>query len=118
MNKEEYSPNPHSVGTGKVFVGKSILEITEKTYKDRNINFRKYAKGLMLGMMAHNEYKTLNLERKTYQITLTLNIVPGKVVVPQIVPKKRKIELIGKANKKIEEAKKLIGKEKLIKVVR
>ena len=68
--------NPHGVGKGKVFTGKSRLEVTKKTYSDRNTNFRKYVKGLMLGMMAHNDYKTLNLEAKTYIITLRLSIVP------------------------------------------
>ena len=70
--------NVHSVGTGKVFEGNSKLKVTKETYKDRNINFRKFAKGLMLGMMAHNDYKTLNLEAKTYIITLRLSIVPEK----------------------------------------
>ena len=111
MKTEEFKEsNPHSVGSGKVFEGKSILEITKETYKDRNINFRKFAKGLMLGMLQHNEYKTLNLERKTYQITLRLSIVPGKVVVPSklVIPEKKKIQLIKKANEKIDAAKKLI----------
>jgi len=94
----------NSVGEGKVFEGKSILEITKETYHDRNINFRKFAKGLMLGMLAHKEYKTLNLECKTYQIKLRLEIVPGKIVTPEELAKKKK-EL---ADRKIELAKKKI----------
>ena len=107
----------NSVGTGKVFEGKSKLEITKETYKDRNINFRKYAKGLMLGMMAHNSYKTLNLERKTYIINLRLSIVPekeGLIYIPA-EEQRKKIEL---AKKKIDEAKKILDKKKLIKVVK
>ena len=102
--------NPHSVGKGKVFEGKSILEVTKETYKDRNTNFRRFAKGLMLGMLQHSEYKTLNLQAKTYQITLRLSIVPGTVVVPSklIIPKKKQIELIKKAKEKIDVAKKLV----------
>ena len=102
--------NPHSIGKGKVFEGKSILEVTKETYKDRNTNFRRFAKGLMLGILAHPEYETLNLEAKTYQITLRLSIVPGTVVVPSklIIPKEKKIELIKKAKEKIDVAKKLI----------
>jgi len=49
--------NVHSVGTGKVFEGNSKLEVTKETYKDRNINFRKYVKGLILGIL-----KTLKVE--------------------------------------------------------
>ena len=95
----------NGVGTGKVFEGKSILEITEKTYKDRNINFRKYVKGLMLGMLGHSHYKTLNLERKKYNINLRLSIVPEKEGLVYVPAKEtRKAE----AMKKIAEAKKLI----------
>jgi len=82
--------NVHSVGTGKVFEGNSKLEVTKETYKDRNTNFRKYVKGLMLGMLEHNDYKTLNLQAKTYNIVLTLSIVPEQLVV---VPEK-KIEVV------------------------
>ena len=78
--------NPHGVGKGKVFTGKSKLEVTKETYKDRNTNFRKYVKELMFGMLSHNDYKTLNLQGKTYNITLTLSIVPEVLV---IVPKKK-----------------------------
>ena len=73
--------NPHGVGKGKVFTGKSKLEVTKETYKDRNTNFRKYVKELMFGMLSHNDYKTLNLQGKTYNITLTLAIVPEVLVV-------------------------------------
>jgi len=78
MNKVEdfKETSPHSVGTGKVFEGNSRLDVTEETYQDRNVNFRKYVKGLMLGMMAHSDYKTLNLQAKTYDIKLRLSIVP------------------------------------------
>ena len=76
--------NPHGVGKGKVFTGKSRLEVTKETYKDRNTNFRKYVKELMFGMLSHNDYKTLNLQGKTYNITLTLAIVPErKIVIPE-----------------------------------
>jgi len=78
--------NPHGVGKGKVFTGKSKLEVTKETYKDRNTNFRKYVKELMFGMLSHNDYKTLNLQGKTYEITLTLSIVPEVLVV---VPEKK-----------------------------
>ena len=79
--------NPHGVGKGKVFTGKSKLEVTKETYKDRNTNFRKYVKELMFGMLSHNDYKTLNLQGKTYNITLTLSIVPEVLVVA--VPEKK-----------------------------
>ena len=96
-----------SVGTGKVFEGKSMLKVTKETYKDRNIDFRKYAKGLMLGMMAHSAYKTLNLEAKTYIINLRLSIVPEKEELIYI-PAKETRSKIDKAMEKINEAKKLI----------
>jgi len=82
--------NVHGVGKGKVFAGKNRLEVTKETYSDRNTNFRKFVKGLMLGMLEHNDYKTLNLQAKTYEITLTLSIVPEQLVV---VPEK-KIEVV------------------------
>ena len=88
MNSE--SDNPHGVGKGKVFVGKSRLEVTKETYSDRNTNFRKYVKGLMFGMMEHNDYKTLNLQGKTYNITLTLSIAPE---TPE-VPKEKMIQVV------------------------
>ena len=78
--------NPHGVGTGKVFTGKSRLEVTKETHKDRNTNFRKNVKELVYGMLSHSEYKTLNLQGKTYNITLTLAIVPEVLVV---VPEKK-----------------------------
>ena len=84
-NKQFYGAfeenNPHGVGKGKVFVGKSRLEVTKETYGDRNTNFRKYVKGLMLGMMEHSDYKTLNLQQKTYNITLQLSIVPEQKII-------------------------------------
>ena len=125
MNNEEFKEsNPHSIGKGKVFLGKSILKVTKETYKVRNVNFHKFTKGLMLGMLSHNEYKTLNLECKTYQIELRLSIVPGEIVIPKkIITPEKKIIL---AKKKIEEAKKMVkgiigtnlDKKKLIKVVK
>ena len=96
----------NGVGTGKVFQGKSTLEITKETYKDRNINFRKYAKGLMFGMLSHSAYKTLNLESKTYIINLRLSIVPEKEELIYIPAEKTR--KIIEAKKKIDEAKKLI----------
>ena len=78
--------NVHGVGTGKVFTGKSKLEVTKETYKDRNTNFRNTVKELMYGMLSHNDYKTLNLQGKTYNITLNLSIVPEPLVV---VPEKK-----------------------------
>ena len=110
----------NGVGTGKVFQGNSKLEVTKETYKDRNINFRKYVKGLMLGMLSHNAYKTLNLERKTYIIKLHLSIVPEQEYIPA-EEQRKKIEL---AKKQMDEAKKRITKgvigangKKLIKVI-
>ena len=90
MNNEE-GMNPHGVGKGKVFLGKSKLEVTEETYQDRNVTFRKYVKGLMLGMLSHSDYKTLNLEAKTYDIKLRLSIVPEQKVV---VPDKKLIKVV------------------------
>ena len=82
--------NPHGVGKGKVFTGKSRLEVTRETHKDRNTNFRKIVKELMFGMLSHPDYKTLNLQGKTYNITLTLSIVPERnIVVPE-----KKIEVV------------------------
>jgi len=77
----------NGVGTGKVFEGNSKLDVTEETYQDRNVTFRKYVKGLMLGMLSHNDYKTLNLEAKTYDIKLRLSIVPE-------VPEKKLIKVV------------------------
>ena len=81
----------NSVGTGKVFEGNSKLEVTKETYKDRNINFRKFVKGLMLGMLSHSDYKTLNLQAKTYNIKLRLSIVPEQKIV---VPDKKLIKVV------------------------
>ena len=87
MNKvEEYNENPHGVGTGKVFLGKGILDVTKATYQDRNVNFRKSVKELMFGLLSHPDYKTLNLQAKTYNIELRLSIVPQQLVV---VPEKK-----------------------------
>ena len=41
----------HGVGKGKTFVGHEKLVVTKETYKDRNINFHKYVKGLMLKIL-------------------------------------------------------------------
>ena len=82
MNSE--SDNPHGVGKGKAFVGRSRLKVTKETYGDRNTNFRKIVKELMYGMLSHSDYKTLNLQGKTYNITLHLSIVPE-------VPKEEKM---------------------------
>ena len=111
ITKERRVIKINGVGTGKVFQGNSKLEVTKETYKDRNVNFRKYAKGLMLGMLSHSAYKTLNLEAKTYIINLRLSIVPEKeklIYIP--AEEQRKIEL---AKKQMDEAKK-----KLIKVIK
>jgi len=89
MNSED-NGNVHGVGKGKVFLGRSKLDVTEETYSNRNTNFRKFVKGLMLGMLEHPDYKTLNLQAKTYNIELRLSIVPEQLVV---VPEK-KIEVI------------------------
>ena len=69
--------NVHGVGTGRVFQGKSTLEVTKETYSDRNTNFRASVKELIYGMLSHNDYKTLNLQGKTYNINLRLSIVPA-----------------------------------------
>ena len=82
MNSEE--ANPHGVGKGRIFLGRGKLEVTEETYGNRNTNFRKTVKGLMFGMLEHSEYKTLNLQGKTYFIELRLSVVPErKIVVPE-----------------------------------
>ena len=90
MNRED-NGNVHSVGKGKTFIGKEKLVVTKETYKDRNVNFHKYVKGLMLGMLEHNDYKTLNLQSKTYIITLSLSIVPEELLV---VPEKKLIKVV------------------------
>ena len=103
----------NSVETGKQLEAKTILKVTKETYKDRNINFREYSKSLMSSILKNKEFKTLNLEAKTYGISLRLTIVPvvikgNEIIVANkkiIVPAERKIEL---AKKKIDEAKKLI----------
>jgi len=100
----------NSVGVGKRFEGQAELDVTEKTYKDRNVNFRKYVKGLMLGILAHNDYKTLNLERKKYKIAVGVAIFPEENAYISVAEQKRKIE---EAKKKIDKA-----KNKLIKVVK
>jgi len=82
----------NGVGTGKVFEGNSKLDVTEETYQDRNVTFRKYVKGLMLGMLSHNDYKTLNLEAKTYDIKLRLSIVPE-------VPEKKIVTILDNERK-------------------
>ena len=82
MNNEE--TNSHGVGKGKVFLGRGKLEVTRHTYGDRNTNFRKTVKGLMYGMLEHPDYKTLNLQGKTYLIELRLSVVPErKIIVPE-----------------------------------
>ena len=82
--ESEDNGNVHGVGKGKTFVGNEKLVVTKETYKDRNTNFHKYAKGLMLMMLSHNDYKTLNLGSGTYIITLSLSVVPEqKIIVPE-----------------------------------
>ena len=76
----------NGVGKGKVFEGKSQLVVTEKNYADRNTNFRKYVKGLMLGMLSHRDYKTLNLSAKTYSIELKLGVYPKLPEQKAIIP--------------------------------
>lgn len=104
----------NGVGTGKIFQGKSELEITKETYKDRNTNFRKFAKGLMLGMLSHSSYKTLNLERKTYIISLGLSIVPKQKEEEKriYIPAEEQRKKIDAAKKKMD-----IAAKRLIKVV-
>ena len=82
----------NGVGTGKVFEGNSKLDVTEETYQDRNVTFRKYVKGLMLGMLSHYDYKTLNLQAKTYDIKLRLSIVPE-------VPEKKIVTILDNERK-------------------
>jgi len=86
----------NSVETGKELSAKTILRVTKETYKDRNINFRKYAKALMTTMLHHKEFKTLNLEAKTYGIALTLIIAPVELKEKKsiIVPEKKKIKVV------------------------
>ena len=93
MNNEP-EVNPHGVGTGKVFLGKGKLEVTRETHKDRNTNFRKIVKGLFLGMIEHSNYKTLNLQGKTYLIELRLAIVPEKVPEKIVVPDRKLIKVV------------------------
>ena len=75
----------NSVNTGKQLETKTVLKITKETYKDRNINFRKYSKVLMTTMLKHKEFKTLNLEAKTYGISLKLVIVPVEIKEKEVI---------------------------------
>ena len=88
----------NGVGTGRQLEAKTILKVTKETYKDRNINFRKYVKALMSSMLSHKEFKTLNLETKIYGIALKLVIVPVKIEGKDIivVPEKKKIIQVAK----------------------
>lgn len=88
----------NSVDTGKELEAKTVLKVTKETYKDRNINFRKYSKALMSNILSHKEFKTLNLQAKTYGIALKLTIVPVEIKGDEIivVPKKKKLIQVGK----------------------
>ena len=79
----------NQVETGKELEAKTVLKVTKETYKDRNINFRKYSKALMTNILHHKEFKTLNLEAKTYGIALKLIIVPIELKKKIIVPEKK-----------------------------
>jgi len=83
----------NNVETGKVLEVKTVLKVTKETYKDRNINFRKFAKTLMTEMLHNHEFKTLNLQAKTYGIALKLIIIPVEIKGDEIiiVPKKKKL---------------------------
>ena len=86
----------NSVETGKELEVKTVLKVTKETYKDRNINFRKFAKFLMSEILHHREFKTLNLEAKTYGIAVKLIIVPVEIKEKEIivVPKKKLIKVV------------------------
>ena len=97
IEKEVFKIN--TVGTGKELSAKTMLKVTKETYKDRNINFRKYVKATMTTMLHHKEFKTLNLEAKTYGIALTLIIAPielkKKIIVPgNSVNSEKKIQVV------------------------
>jgi len=84
----------NSVGTGKELETKTVLKVTKETYKDRNINFRKYVKSLMSAMLNNHEFKTLNLEAKMYGIALRLIVVPVEIKNKIIVPEKKLIQVV------------------------
>jgi len=84
----------NTVGTGKELETKTVLKVTKETYKDRNINFRKYVKFLMQTMSHHNEFQTLNLGLGIYGISLKLVIVPVEVKNKLVVPKKSLIKVV------------------------
>jgi len=79
----------NTVGVGKELKAKTVLKVTKETYKDRNINFRKYTKALMSNILSHSEFKTLNLEAKTYGMVLTVTIFPVELKKKIIVPEKK-----------------------------
>lgn len=88
----------NGVGKGRQLEARTILKITEENYKDRNINFRKYTKFLMTEMLNNKDFKTLNMEAKTYGIAIKLTIIPvilkekGKETI--IVPEKKLIKVV------------------------
>jgi len=84
----------NAIGTGKELETKTILKVTKETYKDRNINFRKYVKFLMQTMLKNEEFKTLNLSSGMYGIDLKLVIVPVEAKDKLIVPKKQLIKVV------------------------
>lgn len=89
----------NSVGTGQELSAKTMLKVTKETYKDRNINFRKYAKALMTSMLKHKKFKTLNLSSGNYGIALTLIIAPielkKKIIVSgSSVNSEKKIQVV------------------------
>lgn len=84
----------NSVDTGKQLEAKTVLKVTRETYKDRNINFRKYTRTLMSNILSHKEFKTLNLQAKTYGIALKLIIVPVEIKGDEIIVVPKKKELI------------------------
>jgi len=84
----------NTVGTGKELEVKTVLKVTKETYKDRNINFRKYVKFLMQSMLKNEEFKTLNLSSGMYGLDLKLVIVPVEIRNKLIVPKKQLIKVV------------------------
>jgi len=84
----------NTVGVGKELEVKTVLKVTKETYKDRNINFRKYVKFLMQSMLKNEEFKTLNLSSGMYGLDLKLVIVPVEIRNKLIVPKKQLIKVV------------------------
>jgi len=84
----------NTVGVGKELEVKTVLKVTKETYKDRNINFRKYVKFLMQSMLKNEEFKTLNLSSGMYGLDLKLVIVPVEIRNKLIVPKQPLIKVV------------------------